>query len=400
MISAPALREISQLQHQANQLLAQRNISRSDAKKADILIAKIANIRQAGFSSDEQRAIITKEIGREIGAGEHRTEHEHLFRGFLMGAPDSELEQRAASFLAGQQTPAFTAGPEGGVLVPIAFAQRVAEGRALVDPLFNPNLVTLIQEDGFTCPPLSIPGWDLSAITAVKVAETVQHNPDVIPALNTEMTNCFMYRLTLAASIEAEADMQAYGSTEAAMARALGIGMGRGVGADLISGDGSTGPQGALTGAANSGYTTASPSELTLDDLTAIFFSVNPIYRESIKCAWLMADATYKLVRNAVDGAQRPLISLDAVGQPSILGRPVYISPTMPSGASSKAILFGDFSAYYVHSSSLLLRRRTQYPGLVEYGKVAFTALQWVDAKVDDPTDGALPPLVYATMFS
>ena len=85
----------------------------------------------------------------------------------------------------------------------------------------------------------------------------------------------------------------AYGSVENALARAFGIAFGRGIGADLISGNGTSAPQGALTGAANSGVTTGSNSALTLADFTAIFFSVNPVYRESNKCAWVMADATY-----------------------------------------------------------------------------------------------------------
>jgi hypothetical protein len=74
------------------------------------------------------------------------------------------------------------------------------------------------------------------------------------------------------------------------------------------------------------------------------------------------------------------------------------VSPTMPSAANTKGIVFGDLGAYFVHSSSLFIRRRMQYPGLVEFGKVAWTGLQMVDAIVDDPTSGTLPPIVYATL--
>jgi hypothetical protein len=70
----------------------------------------------------------------------------------------------------------------------------------------------------------------------------------------------------------------------------------------------------------------------------------------------------------------------------------------MPSAAGSKGIVFGDLGAYYVHSPSLYIRRRLQYPGLVEFGKIAYTGLQIVDAIVDDPTNGSLPPIVYATL--
>lgn len=407
MITPAALREIHALQSEASQILNQRSVSRADTKRADLLLSKIAGIRQAGCSTDEQRQKLANELGREMGkapvdfdntAPEHRA-HERIFKLFLSGAPEPEIEKevRATSFLAGSQTSVFSSGPQGGVLVPISFAQKVAEGRAAVDPLFDENVVTLIQEDGFKLPPMQIPGWDLSTIQAVKVTESTQHNADVIPVINSQMVQSHTYRATLAGSVEFDEDAKAYGSTDAAMARAFGVAFGRGVGADLVTGDGTTGPQGILTGAANSGVTTAAAGALSQGDFVNIFFSVNKVYRDAPKAAWLMADATYKLVLNAKDSSNRPLFPLED-GVLKIIGKPVYVSPTMPSAANTKGIVFGDLGAYYVHSSSLFIRRRMQYPGLVEFGKVAWTGLQMVDAIVDDPTSGTLPPICYATL--
>jgi HK97 family phage major capsid protein len=407
MLTPAALREIHALQTQATQILNQRSVSRADGKRADLLIAKIANIRQTGYSSDEIRQKLANEIGREMGkapidfdnAAPEQRMHEQIFRGFLSGRPDGELEQelRATTLLAGTQTPIFSSGTAGGVLVPRAFAQKVAEGRAAIDPLFDESVVTLIQEPNFSLPPLTIPGWDLSTITAVKVAEAAQHNPDVVPAVNNDMLNRFTYRSTLAGSFEFEQDSKAYGDTNAALARAFGVAFGRGVSADLVTGDGSTGPQGVLTGAANSGVTTAAAGVFALSDFTNIYFSVNKIYREAPKAAWLMADATYKAVLNAKDASGFPFFPL-VNDELRILGKPVYVCPSMPSAAGSKGIIFGDLGAYFVHSSSLYIRRRLQYPGLVEFGKIAYTGLQMVDAIVDDPTNGTLPPIVYATL--
>jgi HK97 family phage major capsid protein len=404
MWTPAALREIHALQTQASEILSLRTVSRADAKRADLLMAKIASIKQTGFSSDEIRQQLANEYGREMGKApvdfgspEQRT-HEQIFRGFLCGKPDGELEQelRATTLLAGTQTPIFSSGTAGGVLVPQSFAQKVSEGRAAIDPLFDPNVVTLVQESTFTLPPLQIPGWDLSTITAVKVSEAAQHNADVVPAVNNELLNRFTYRSTLAGSFEWEQDAKAYGDAQTALARAFGVAFGRGVGADLVTGDGSTGPQGILTGAANSSYTTAAAGVLSPADFTAIYFSVNKIYREAPKAGWVMADATYKMVLNAKDAQGQPIFPLED-DRLRILGKPVYVSPTMPSGANSKAIVFGDLGAYFVHSSSLYIRRRMQYPGLVEFGKCAWTGLQMVDAIVDDPTNGSLPPIVYAT---
>ncbi|HEY2495436.1 MAG TPA: phage major capsid protein [Candidatus Angelobacter sp.] len=408
MITPAALREIHELQTQATQILNQRTVSRADGKRADLLIAKIASIKQTGYSSDEVRQHLANQIGREIGvkpaefstATPEQRMHEQIFRGFLSGKPDAELEQElrtSTTALAGQQTPVFSSGTAGGVLVPISFSQKVAEGRAAIDPLLDETVVTLIQEPTFTLPPLSIPGWDLSTITAVKVGEAVQHAADIVPAINSDILNKYTYRCTLAGTIEWETDERAYGDAQAALGRAFGVAFGRGIGVDLVNGDGSTGPQGVLTGAANSGVTTAAAGVFALADFTNIYFSVNKIYREAPKAAWLMADATYKAVLNAKDSSGFPFFPL-VNDELRILGKPVYVCPSMPSAAGSKGIVFGDLGAYYVHSSSLYIRRRMQYPGLVEFGKVAWTGLQMVDAIVDDPTSGTLPPIVFATL--
>src|SRR5437899_5636507 len=219
MLTPAALREIHALPTQASEILSLRTVSRADAKRADLLMAKIASIKQTGFSSDEVRQQLANEYAREIGkaptdfGSPEQRMHEQIFRGYLCGKPDHELEQelRATTLLAGTQTPIFSSGTAGGVLVPPSFAQKVAEGRAAVDPLFDPNVVTLVQEGTFTLPPLQIPGWDLSTITAVKVSEAAQHNADVGPAVNKELLNRFTYRSTLAGTFGWEQDAKAYG---------------------------------------------------------------------------------------------------------------------------------------------------------------------------------------------
>src|SRR5580765_3354676 len=119
-ITPAALRELRSLQSQA-ELILRSNPTRADAKRADLLISKMANIRQAGISSDEQRRALANKMITEAGlqpvtftdeSPEART-HEDLFKAFLSGAPDSDIQQRATSFLAGQQTPIFSTGATG-----------------------------------------------------------------------------------------------------------------------------------------------------------------------------------------------------------------------------------------------------------------------------------------------
>jgi HK97 family phage major capsid protein len=407
MLTPAAIREIYKLQHEADSILNQRTVTRADGKRVDGLLAKIASIRASGMSGTEVRQHLANELGREMGRApvefdsltpEQRA-HQSIFRGFLTGKGDPELgeELRATSFAAGSQSLIFSAGSAGGVLVPQQFAAQVAEAQAAVDPLLDEEIVTVIKEENFGLKPLQIPGWDLSSIAAQKISETNQQNPQVIPSLNAPLLNHFTYRVTLAGSFEFENDSRAYDTAEKALARAIGVAIARGAGADLVNGDGSTGPQGILTGAVDSGVTTAAAGLLSLDDFVNIFFSVNKVYREAPKAAWLVADATLKKIRNAKDSSNRPLIDLDE-DNPKICGKPVYVCPSLPSAAGSKGIIFGDLSFYYVHASAPYIKRRIQYPGLVEFGKVAWTGLQQIDAVVDDPSGGANSPIKYATL--
>jgi hypothetical protein len=67
MLTPAAMREIHALQNQANQILNQRSVSRADGKRADLLIAKMASIKNTGYSTDEVRQHLANEIGRELG---------------------------------------------------------------------------------------------------------------------------------------------------------------------------------------------------------------------------------------------------------------------------------------------------------------------------------------------
>ena len=220
------------------------------------------------------------------------------------------------------------------------------------------------------------------------------------------MLNRYTYRVSLAASIEFEDDSKAYGSAENAMGRAFGIAFARGIGVDLVNGDGATAPQGVVTGAADSGVTTANAGKVVLGDFVNVFYSVNKAYRESPKTAWLVNDAVAKMISNCVDDNHRPLFPVvDGVTQ--ILGKPVYVTPSLPAynaslgtQAAGSFCVFGDLSHYVVHASTMYMRRRINTPGYIEYGKALYTGLMMADAIVHDPTDGALPPIVTARLHS
>ena len=402
-LSPTAVLEVRRLNAEIEKLMAKaknEKLSRSEMKEVDGKIAQISAIKEAGLTDSEYQRMVADELGREIHAPETRAvaEHEELFQRYMHG---ENVEERAGDFLAGSQTIHYTAGPEGGVLVPQSFQKEVTAGLAQVDPLLDPDVCTVIQEPGLALRPLTIPGWDLSTIAAVEVNEGAQHSPDTVPEVSGKLLNKFTYRLSLGASLEWEQDV--FDSAMARMGFAYGVGFARGIGKDLVGGDGSSAPAGILNGL-SSAYTNQNTGKVVLDDITGVYFSVNRIYRASKKCGWLMNDAAYKLVRNAVDGAQRPLIHV-VDDKEELMGKPIYISPSLPTYNASLSpqypgsfCVFGDLSYFNVHASTLFLRRRLQAQGYVEYGKALYTGLLSVDSVLFDPTAGAMPPVVAAAL--
>ena len=410
-LSPSAALEVKKLLDEAEALLKkgerQGSLTRDERKQVDVKLARISAIKASGISDDDYQRHRADVLGHQIDADGSRaaSAHEKVFRRFMSKASDDEIaaELRGSDFLAGTQAISYTEGPEGGFLVPASFSKNVATGLALVDPLLSPDVCSVITEPDFRLPPLQLPGWDLSTIAAVQVDENVINPTSSAPGLTQKMLNRFTYRLNLGASFEWEDDQRTFESAMQTMALAYGIGFARGIGSDLVNGNGITAPTGILNGLSAT-VTAANNGKLVLDDFTNVFFSVNAIYRAAPKCAWLMNDAAYKLARNAVDNSGRPLMDLQT-GVPIILGKRVYVTPSLPNYNASLGqqnpgsfCVFGDLSHFYVHNTTLFLRRRLQAFGYVEYGKALYTGLMGADAILHDPTNGALPPIVAAAL--
>jgi HK97 family phage major capsid protein len=302
---------------------------------------------------------------------------------------------------AGSATVTYTAGTEGGYLVPTEFHNQVIHGMAQFDPLLNKDVVTLIESDSFQLRPYQIPGWDLSSFAAVKVAEDAQQNGQTPPTVSSTILNGFKYKASLPVTIELEED--AFQPMMGIMSDAYQIAFARGIGADLVIGNGTTAPQGVLT-ATTSVLTTANSGEIVLDDIENVYFSVNRYHRAAQKCAWLMNDTAYELVRKSHDTVGNPLLKVKK-DKEELMGKPVYISPSLPENVASPATaekgsfcVFGDLSHIFVRVSKLVIKRQWELPGYVEYGMALYTGIMRADAKVFDPTGGVTPPIVCATL--
>lgn len=119
----------------------------------------------------------------------------------------------------------------------------------------------------------------------------------------------------------------------------------------ILAGNGTHKPTGLLhdTLGAELGVTTASSVAITADELIDLQHSLKSGYRR--KGLWIMNDATLKLLRKLKDGQGNFIWQLGLLaGQPdTLLNQKVLVSNYMPlPTAGNKAILYGDFSYYWL----------------------------------------------------
>lgn len=376
MIIAPALQELRAALNEADEITSRTEMTKRDEARLNFLLAKTKQLRDLPAAPSDNSVRWLKSFQRD-GKPEART--------------ITPLE-------AGTQTIAYSVGNEGGYLVPNEFADAVTIGMAAIDPLLDEAIVTLVKSSTFALQPYTVPGWDLSTFASrLSPENSVPSNyPAVPPSTSGIILNGYRYTAAIPVTFELEDD--AFKPMVDLMTKAFTIGQARGIGSDLVVGSGTNAPQGIVAGAYASGVTTGALNTITETDINNIYFSVDAFYRNQPKCAWLMNDATYQLIRKAVDDQHRPLINV--IGDKEVLmGKPVHVTPSL-LGAGGKGIIFGDLAYYVVRVSSMIVSKRTQAPGYVEYGQALYVSHMRADAKVIDPTGGSKPPIVSAMLHS
>lgn len=182
----------------------------------------------------------------------------------------------------------------------------------------------------------------------------------------------------------------------ALLGRLLGERLGRITNAHFTTGTGSSQPNGIVTAANNSSTTTASNTALTWAEMLGVKHAVDPAYRAG--AGWMMHDSTLKILKQMVDSQSRTLWQPSLVaGEPGTFdGDPIYINQDMPTGAGSKAVIYGDFSKYKIREVQgiTLLRSDQRY---IEYHQDAFLGFGRWDG---DLLDAGTNPVAYLTLAS
>lgn len=139
---------------------------------------------------------------------------------------------------------------------------------------------------------------------------------------------------------------------------ALAERIGRIMNQHFTTGTGSSQPQGlvtggtvGVTGATGTTTTFGADSGVVYDNLVSLVHSVDPAYRGSGRCRWMVGDTALSAVRKVKNTQNIPLWqpSMQDGVPDTLLGYPVEINPDMPTpAANAKTIAFGDFYAGYL----------------------------------------------------
>jgi HK97 family phage major capsid protein len=167
----------------------------------------------------------------------------------------------------------------------------------------------------------------------------------------------FKYGVLIQASRELLSDTGV--DLEGYLAMQAGRAIGNALGANLITGTGTTMPRGIVVDATSgaTGETVAQQGAggvvggTSYGPLIDLQYSVIAPYRDSTSCRWMMKDSTVGNVRKVRDSTGQPIWQPSMqLGAPDILlGKPVVTDPNVAAiGSASKSVLFGDFSQYFV----------------------------------------------------
>ena len=110
----------------------------------------------------------------------------------------------------------------------------------------------------------------------------------------------------------------------------------------------------AVAAVAGTGVTAASETAFTADEIIDLIFSVDGAVRNLPGTGFVVSTKTLSDIRKLKDGDQRYLLDYVAGGPSTVLGFPIFESPSMPDVAESeKAVFFGHMPSIKVATTGL-----------------------------------------------
>lgn len=297
-------------------------------------------------------------------------------------------EIRSAVFTPGVEARAIS-GASTGAPQPTSFYNQVIMQARLVGPCLDTSTVlnTTTGEN------LQIPRLSTYSTATVSTATAAIATSD--PAFSAFITlGAFKYSFITQVALELLTDSGI--DFTGFLAQETGNAVGYAVNTALTTGTGTTEPTGIVT-AASVGGTTAATATITTDELISLYYTLDGAARLLPGVGWMMSGSTIAAVRKLKTSGSGEYIwtpSLAAGSPDTILGKPVYENPAMPSlgsSATAKAVLVGHLPSQFVRvAGGLQLDRSDDFA--FNQGLATFRAQLRVDSNV--PQTGHIKTLL------
>jgi HK97 family phage major capsid protein len=402
MLTQKAIYEIVELQDKA--LVLSRSAKPAERAESSALLSRIALIRETGEATSEVRQKYCAELNNVVKESPVSPEaYKRAFEYFVKNGDSDHSTPEYRDLVAGQQSiVSVTQGVAGGYLVPVTTELEVLYAMKNIDPLLDSAVCDFKISDTPTFRPTVLAGYDLSSISASLIGEAVQQGVGQFPnVLAKTLRSSLIYKSSLSATLEALDDIPAATSK---FAEIFGTALARQISQDCTTGNGTSQPQGILTAIPTRAYTTLNSGKIVLNDINSIFFSVDRFWRNRPKTGWIFSDSVYQRIRAATDTSGRPLINVQD-GTETLLGRPLYISPSLPAVGGSiglnSVIIFGSLDQFHIRMSKIVMAKSINSTTTdITTGRALFTARAKVDSVLTDFSLGANPGIVVATVIA
>lgn len=307
--------------------------------------------------------------------------HAAAFRNYLRyGSEGLAPEQRAilVRMREPQETRAqgVAVGSEGGYLVPEGFQAELMVSLKAYGPMNDMGIVRqLTTATGNSIP---WPTMDDTSNTGALIAENTQVALAEI-AFGTKQLDAYKYTsgvVLVASELLQDSALDVEAIVRSAMAERIG----RIANTHLTTGDGTGKPNGIVTASAQ-GFTAASGTAITFDDMIELEHSVDPAYRGDPSVRWMFHDTTLKALRKIKDAEGNYIwqpADVRTGAPPTILTYPFSVNQAMAAiGLSAKSVLFGACNRYVARLVKQFAIRRLveRYADYDQTGFIGFTRL-------------------------
>lgn len=309
-----------------------------------------------------------------------------------------------------------------GFFVPTAWRDEAVWAMKQHDALFDEDAVTLIKSTNSAPLPIPTPS-DVENVASVVAEGGSQSEVDIAVPSHVVLGGYSYKTPRYQVSLEAMQDLTDNLSVVNLFNKFSADRLARGIGHDLVVGDGSSKPLGLVTSlvansapvviaagsAPNDGSSAAGYNSLGSQDFANAIEKLDDAYANSPKVAWLMNKKTLGYLESLVDKVGHPLNIVkyvndeDGESYPCIMGIRVRICPSMDNIGNGSApkypAVLGDLSFWatrIVMGELSGVKVYTEAPGLIENGLIGLRSYLQADGAVlyDDWSNPAQSPFV------